>query len=223
MTAQMDRALTRAEAQGLTVARLSEWQTPATTYPTGRYKEALIRRRPYKKGEVFQAYGTRDETGTPIDFFRAEAPLPITELVIGRETWMVDDPPHWWMINRIAPKLRGRVLMGGLGLGLMAHALASNPDVDEVVIVERNSDVITLVTPYLPGVETIVCGDLHPYIESGDRFDSAFVDLWVTHSETETRETYRREVLPLAARIRVANGPIPVYALGFTGEEPIFR
>lgn len=217
----MDKLLTRAEGVGMTVARLTEWSTPATTYPLRREGHARIRRSPYRKGEAFQAYKIRNEEGVPVDFFTAEADLPITELSIEGKVWMVDDPPHWWAILRMAPKLRGRVLVGGMGLGLIAHALVSNPDVDEVVVVERNSDVITLVSPLLPGVETIVAGDLYHHMESDRNFDSAFVDLWVTNTERETREVYQNEVLPLAARIQALNGRIPVYALGFTGEEPV--
>lgn len=197
---------------------LEEWETPATAYPIAKVGKAAIARRPYTRG-IYAGNGIRG-----VHFFDVPRGhrLPITTLMIGRKVWMVDDPPHWWSIQDTAERLHGRVLVGGLGLGLILHALVGKPAVDHVVVVEREADVISLMAPNLPkdlDIE-IVAGDFYEYVETRPTFDTAFVDLWVTHGYEEGRRIYSDEVLPLAVRVLTCTGA-PMYALGFTGSEPI--
>ena len=41
----------------------------------------------------------------------------------------------------------------GLGLGLIVHALAADSNVTQITVIEREKDVIDLVTPLVPAVE----------------------------------------------------------------------
>lgn len=59
----------------------------------------------------------------------------------------VDEPAHWWAMLEHARHFRGQVLVAGLGLGLIVHALAANPPVRKITVVERDRDVIEAVWP----------------------------------------------------------------------------
>ena len=63
-----------------------------------------------------------------------------------------------------------------LGLGLIVHALAANSNVTQITVIEREKDVIDLVTPLVPAVE-IVHGDFWQW--DGPTPDGVFFDLFV--------------------------------------------
>ena len=207
-------SLVRAAGHEPVYRTLDAWRTPASDYPRERIGRARIRRIPYV-GRMM-CYGSGG-----VDFVTFPRRVLVTTLEVDGKCWMVDDPPHWWSIQETAKKLSGRVLVGGLGLGLILHAMADNPLVESAVVVEREHDVIDLLRPNLPpGLEAeIVETDFLDYIESAAHFDSAFVDLWVTQNFTETQRTLAEEVIPLATRIRERTGA-PMYTLGFSGSEP---
>jgi hypothetical protein len=103
--------------------------------------------------------------------------IPITMLAVNERVLMWDEPPHWYGIKRCAKKMHGRVLVAGLGLGLIAHALKSNPAVEEVVIVENNKDVIDLIGPVCPSSMKIEHADWYTWGCSAFSPDSVLVDL----------------------------------------------
>lgn len=78
---------------------------------------------------------------------------------------------------------RGHCLVAGLGLGLVAQAVASKPNVARVTIVEKSPDVIKLVAPWLRGkfgdrVE-IVEADVFTWAPPrGSKFGMAWFDVW---------------------------------------------
>ncbi len=86
---------------------------------------------------------------------------------------------------------RGHVLVAGLGLGLIVHALATNRSVTRITVVEREQDVIDLVAPLVPPVE-IVHGDFWEW--DGPTPDGVFFDLFVGNG---------RELVPDALRAYV--------------------
>ena len=94
---------------------LTTWKTPATAYPEARVGKAEIKTLRYRG--IYHAYGLQGHR-----FFRA-VNLPIRSLAIEGETWMVDDPPHWWAMEDHARFYQGHVLVAGLGLGLIVHTL----------------------------------------------------------------------------------------------------
>jgi hypothetical protein len=200
------------------IERLTSWLTPATAYAVAKLGRASIERRPYTRG-LYETYGVRG-----IDYVEVARGdrLPITVLKIAGSVVMVDDPAHWWSIQDTAAELRGRVLVGGLGLGLILHALARNPDIERVTVVERDADVIALMTPNLPRALDIevVLDDFLEYVESRPSFDSAFVDLWVTHGYEDTIRTLVEKVVPLAVRVLTCTGA-RMHTLGFVGSEAL--
>jgi hypothetical protein len=105
--------------------------------------------------------------------------LPVTVLQERRDgwqDWMVDDPLHWLGMRRTVAHLpSGRIVCAGLGLGLMLHHIVNDrPDITEVRVIEKNPDVIDLITPTLPADPrfTIVEADFYKYTQQ--RADAAF-------------------------------------------------
>lgn len=185
---------------------IKEWKTPATGYREKEFGSARIRREKYKKG-YYHNYGLRG-----YEYFEVKKPIDITSLEIKDEsgtwkTWMVDDPPHWWAMQKYAENSSENVLVAGLGLGLVTGELLKNVDVSSVTVIERNEDVIGLIAPFLP-VESgdnleILNEDFYDFIhETEEKFDRLIVDLWVTGSKEETLRVLNDEVLPLAAYLK---------------------
>ena len=150
----------------------------------------------------YQCYGIKG-----FDYFQAVRPLPIKSLQVGRKTCMVDDPPHWWAMEEHATFYRGHVVVAGLGLGLIVHALAACPGVERVTVVEVEPDVITLVQPHLPpsAKVEIVAGDFWDW---EGRPDGVFYDLFVGDGSTLAAEALRtmldlRERFPGATTLRI--------------------
>lgn len=81
----------------------------------------------------------------------------------------------------------GRVLMAGLGIGLVLENLIpkiKSGQVSEIVVVEKNKDVIELVAPYfselaLQGALNIINDDIFTWKPAkGEKFDAMFFDIW---------------------------------------------
>jgi hypothetical protein len=126
------------------------YRTPATDYPLDSYRSAKLTRSHYEKDSIRLMEGVRGK-----DFFCTKEETPVTDLKILSksqiyETWMVDDPLHWEGMQALAEKSEGNVLLAGLGLGLLPHALRKNPKVKKIDIYEFNEDVIALMKDKIP-------------------------------------------------------------------------
>jgi hypothetical protein len=78
---------------------------------------------------------------------------------------------------------KGRVFIGGLGIGLLLENILDNGIVNEVVVVENNADLIALVGPLFKHPKlTIVEGDVFTYKPSG-KFDTIYFDIWAKISQ----------------------------------------
>jgi hypothetical protein len=78
---------------------------------------------------------------------------------------------------------KGHCLVVGLGLGMVAQAMLSKPEVEHVTIIEKSPDVIQLVGPWLsakfPGRVTIIEADVLKWEPpKGARWDVAWFDIW---------------------------------------------
>ena len=93
----------------------------------------------------------------------------------------------------ICRKSHGRVLICGLGLGMILHQLCSNDHISEIVVVEKEPEIIDMIAPAFPeGKVTILQGDAFLPDECGitGPFDTMFFDIWnnitsQTHSEMQ--------------------------------------
>lgn len=90
--------------------------------------------------------------------------------------------PMELMTNReVVERARGRVLVVGLGLGVVTMAVQRKPEVSSVLVVEREPDVIGLIKSRLPldGKVQIVQADIKTWKPPrGARFNAIYFDIW---------------------------------------------
>lgn len=121
-----------------------------------------------------------------------------------RENWVLYGPPDDTVWMSVSPMEReslvlqvkeaeGRVLVGGLGLGLVLFGLMKKKSVEEVVVVEKEAAVVQLMQPQIdewsnslgpfggPKV-SIINADLFDYCNARPRrtYDYALIDIWPT-------------------------------------------
>ena len=205
------------------IIKISKWHTPATDYPEKRVKSARVKHGFYNYG-YFHNYGVRG-----YKFFEVTKQIPVTSLEIEASnaeasktwwTWMVDDPPHFWSMQDYAGNSIGKVLVAGLGLGLVIHELLNNVDVDSITVIEKNKDVIDLIFPLLPKAENvefqIINKDFYDFIyESEEDFDRIIVDLWTSGSLEETKKILEEEVRPLSIYLKIRYPDASIVFHGF--------
>ena len=132
------------------------------------------------------------QTGFFTERFRA----PIVE-ENGRE-WMTVTPSEINTMTAHIQMVRGKVAVFGLGLGYYAFMASQKSDVSQVVVVERDPEVIALfrefILPQFPHDEKIkiVQDDAYWYAETmgKEHFDWAYVDIW--HDVLDGVEMYLR-------------------------------
>lgn len=187
-----------------------QWYRSPIDLPEGRSGKVSVKHRIIPVGEEVRIVGTRQALlrGTrPTSGVVKEQPLRIHELIEdGHGMWMTDLPEE---LNQIAEMLhvvrpRGRVLVGGLGLGLVAANVAARRGVRDVFVVERSKDVIKLcrAAGYRVG-EDDIAAFLRWHVEP---FDYYLLDTWCGTNEGAWWE----EVLPLRRTIRQRWGRKPV-------------
>lgn len=93
----------------------------------------------------------------------------------------------------------GKVLIGGLGIGLILLAIQDNTEVEKIVVVEKHKEVIDLVKDQLPLNEKVevVNADVWEYTPT-EKFNTIYMDIW-NYINTDV---YRDSMKPLIARYR---------------------
>ena len=153
--------------------KVDNWETPATKYPLARVGSAEISRVRYNRNYY------RMEAVCGYMFFQVTKPIHVTNLKINGQVWMVDDPLHWYGMQELAKHSKGKVLVGGLGLGLIIHALQKNPKVSRIDVLEINQDVIDLVKPLLFGLNKAHVHKGNVFHCAHGEYDTVILDLWV--------------------------------------------
>ena len=101
-------------------------------------------------------------------------------------TWMSDTPAEYYSMWELTARTVGpEVLVGGLGLGLLALLLAQQQTIAKITVVENEPDVVALVQKYMPAKVEVIIGDfldVTPKLEySGRHFDTVIADIWETY------------------------------------------
>lgn len=145
----------------------------------------------YETYSPFQAVLTGDVVTNPIHHYLDSTPVgyftdPFYYLVIKQQdvTWMSVTP---FEINTMAPileKVKGNVITLGLGLGYFASMAALKLEVNEVLVIEKDQQVIDIflkhIYPQLPNKEKIkiIHEDAFHFLKTNKRrFDHLFVDI----------------------------------------------
>ena len=97
--------------------------------------------------------------------------------------WMSDSPYEYYGMAQLAARARpGKVLVGGLGLGILANMLANREDIDGVTVVELSDEVIHMVKPHLhPKVKVVhgdFLGEMSKLERQGIQFDTVVSDIY---------------------------------------------
>jgi hypothetical protein len=99
------------------------------------------------------------------------------------EPWMSPTPSEVWSQRPGLRAARGRVLVGGLGLGWFAQAVREKKGVREVVVVERDPDIAAYfgdhARRFLGVPFRVEVADFYEYAEARHgEFDSIVADIW---------------------------------------------
>ena len=124
------------------------------------------------------------------------SPGRYVRLLVDGGIMMTDTPMERATNSLVIQMARGHVLVAGLGLGMVAWPLlAKRPALSSLVIVEKNLDVIRLVTPHLPGDLrlVIVPADIFKWSPRRwdpcwPRFDTIYFDIWPDICKSNTAE-----------------------------------
>jgi predicted methyltransferase len=110
-------------------------------------------------------------------------PGTYTTLIVDEEIMMSDTPMEIRTSREFIDVAKGRVLVGGLGLGVVLLEIQRKKEVESVTVVEKNQDVLDLIVKHLPLNKkiTIVKGDIFTWLPDKDaKFDTIFFDIWPT-------------------------------------------
>jgi hypothetical protein len=136
------------------------------------------------------------------------------ELPIGsRPVYIGSDAAPWWMsndhtyLNGIGGlrsqyyNAKGRVLLGGLGLGLLTLLISSKQEVTEVVVCEINPDVIEAfrINGWNEDKITIIDSPIQEYTDSAG-FDYILLD-HVNQSDLSLYKAYQQDILTITKNV----------------------
>ena len=140
---------------------------------------------------------------------KLDEPLLIHELhEKGHGLWMTDLPEELNQIEEMLyhVKPQGRVLVGGLGLGIVAKRLTEIIGIQSVTVVEQSRPIIQLCAN---GAYDTVCSDIMNFVASHNfhskPFDFYLLDTWCGTNEG----TWWNTVMPLRRAIRNRWGSKP--------------
>ncbi len=120
------------------------------------------------------------------------SPGTYTKLIAGGALQMSDVPAekmdHWTAVRQA----KGDCLITGLGIGMVASAMARKPEVNSVTVIEIDADVIALVAPHLDPKITVICADALTWpLPVGKKWDVIWHDIWphicADNAETMTK------------------------------------
>lgn len=109
----------------------------------------------------------------------------LVQVVDGADVlWMDDRPSEWAAHEAIRAAARGRLLLMGLGLGMLPAWLAQQESVESITIVENSPDVMRLVEPHLmahsgsaKGIR-VIHDDANCWAPAnGEQYDVAWIDV----------------------------------------------
>jgi len=108
--------------------------------------------------------------------------------------WMSDSPYEYYSMWELATRVyREKVLIGGLGLGILANILSLRKDIKQITVVEISPEIIKMVKPYLPKRIEVIQGDfirkMQEFESEDKKFDTIIADIWMSTDE-ESKEMF---------------------------------
>ena len=101
-------------------------------------------------------------------------------LHVGGRLMMSDTPMERISNKTFIDCANGRVLIAGLGIGLIIHNILEKQSITEIIVIEKYQDVIDLVSPYFNDTRLkIICADIFDWKPAkGEKFDTIYFDIW---------------------------------------------
>jgi spermidine synthase len=104
-----------------------------------------------------------------------------TRLVIDGQIMMTDTGMECYSNREFVKEARGKVLVAGLGIGLILYNILDKAEVTEIVVIEKYSDLIDIVAPEIknhPKIK-IIHADIDEWNpEKKEMFDTIYFDIW---------------------------------------------
>lgn len=102
------------------------------------------------------------------------------KLLIRGDLVMSDTDMEWSECQEAVRKARGDVLVAGLGLGMVVHAMLTKPEVKTLTVLEIEPDVIALVGPSIrdPRVKLVQADACQWQPPKGTRWHTIWLDIW---------------------------------------------
>lgn len=159
----------------------------AKIIPEGRCGLAQIKHRTPNKSDIFIA---------KIHGKILEERLLATLFVDGKMV-MSDSSEEHRSNSYFVYKAKGKVLIAGLGIGMVLNAILIKKKVQSVWVIEKYQDVINLVAPYIRHTKLkIECADIFEWKPpSGFKFDTIYFDIWAdicTDNLSEIAKLHKR-------------------------------
>lgn len=110
-------------------------------------------------------------------------------LVNGRV--MMSDTPMERLTNKdFIDNAHGRVMIAGLGIGLITQAIQEKENVSEIIVVEKHQDVIRLVADKImhPKIKILNADIFDNVFDKTDKFDTIYFDIWPTITTDNLQE-----------------------------------
>jgi hypothetical protein len=107
-------------------------------------------------------------------------PGTYVKLLVNNQLMMSDAPMERKTNIDFVRKAEGRVLIAGLGVGLILKAILDKPEVSEVWVIEKYQDVIDLVAERFRHPKLmIICADIFEFnLPKTQKFDTIYFDIW---------------------------------------------
>lgn len=168
------------------VMPIDKWDTPISHYKTERKGDWEIFRKHFPSNKTLQmgnAFG--------YEYALAVNDLEFTVLQNTKtgKVWMSDTPSEYYSMWQLSARTIGpKVLIGGLGLGLLAHLLQIRSDIDEIVVVEIDSDICSMVQKYMkkPKIQILQADFFEVVNDLPDHFDTVIADIWQAYDPDDT-------------------------------------
>lgn len=102
-----------------------------------------------------------------------------TRLLVDGELFMTDAEFECDTNRSVVQKMRGDVLIAGLGIGLILVPILKNPIVASVTVLENSKDVIALVAPKFEDKKLkVIKADCITWEPPKKSYDSIYFDIW---------------------------------------------
>lgn len=111
-------------------------------------------------------------------------------LKVGGQLYMSDTSYEQRSNYEVVRRAHGRVLIAGLGIGMILLPILRKKEVSAVVVVEKSNDVVALIEPQVRHKKlSVVTADIFEWKPAkGEKFNVIYFDIWADQSTDDLAE-----------------------------------